>query len=81
MSSNPDHDTKRRHFIFTDEHERLRESIVDRRLRRQGLAPHAEKREEDKWFESWVFPRMGEFGLLGRSYPEQKTRAVKDGGE
>ncbi|MBA2567354.1 MAG: acyl-CoA dehydrogenase family protein [Thermoleophilaceae bacterium] len=64
----PDYGSKRRHFIFTEEHERLRESIgtfVERELQ-----PHAEKWEETT-FESWVFPRMGELGFLGLSYPEE----------
>ena len=64
----PDFGAKRRHFIFTEDHERLRESIgafVEREL-----APHSEKWEEDT-FESWVFPRMGELGFLGLTYPEE----------
>ena len=64
----PDHAASRRHFIFTDEHEQLRESIhafVVKELR-----PHAEKWEEST-FENWVFPRMGELGLLGLSFPEE----------
>ena len=64
----PDHAASRRHFVFTDEHEQLRESIhafVVKELR-----PHAEKWEEST-FEDWVFPRMGELGLLGLSFPEE----------
>src|SRR5205085_4889047 len=58
----------RRHFIFTEEHEALRESIrafVDREL-----APHAEAWEEATFPDS-VFRRMGELGLLGLSMPEE----------
>jgi alkylation response protein AidB-like acyl-CoA dehydrogenase len=64
----PDFGTRRRHFIFTEEHDRLRESIggfVEREL-----APHAEEWEETT-FPDWVFPRMGELGFLGLSYPEE----------
>jgi alkylation response protein AidB-like acyl-CoA dehydrogenase len=64
----PDHAAHRRHFIFTDEHEQLRESIhafVVKELR-----PHAEEWEEQTFPDS-VFHRMGELGLLGLSYPEQ----------
>src|ERR671925_412476 len=64
----PDHAANRRHFIFTDEHDQLRESIgsfVERELR-----PHAEEWEEST-FPDWVFKRMGELGLLGLSYPEE----------
>ena len=64
----PDYGSTQRHFIFTEEHERLRESIgtfVERELQ-----PHAEKWEETT-FENWVFPRMGELGFLGLSYPDE----------
>src|SRR3954470_10273519 len=66
--SKPDHAAARRHFIFTDEHEQLRESI--RSFVRKELRPHAEQWEEET-FPDWVFTRMGELGLLGLSYPEQ----------
>ena len=65
----PDHAGTRKHFIFTDEHEQLRESIA--RFCEKELRPHAEKWEEET-FESWVFPRMGELGYLGLSYPEEQ---------
>src|SRR5579884_1589631 len=62
----PDHAAPRRHFIFTDEHEQLRESI--RRFVLNELAPHA-----DEWecttFPDWVFRRMGELGFLGLDKP------------
>jgi alkylation response protein AidB-like acyl-CoA dehydrogenase len=64
----PDHSASRRHFIFTDEHEALRESI--HRFVVSELAPHAEEWEETT-FGDWVFPRMGELGFLGLSYPER----------
>jgi alkylation response protein AidB-like acyl-CoA dehydrogenase len=63
----PDHAAARRHFIFTDEHEQLRESI--RAFVLKELRPHAEEWEETT-FPDWVFRRMGEIGLLGLSYPE-----------
>jgi alkylation response protein AidB-like acyl-CoA dehydrogenase len=66
--SKPDHGAARRHFIFTDEHEQLRESI--RAFVTKELRPHAEEWEEDT-FPDWVFSRMGELGLLGLSYPEE----------
>jgi alkylation response protein AidB-like acyl-CoA dehydrogenase len=58
----------RRHFIFTDEHEQLRESI--RTFVSRELAPHAEEWEETTFPDS-VFQRMGELGFLGLSYPEE----------
>ena len=64
----PDHAGTRKHFIFTDEHEQLRESIA--RFCEKELRPHSEKWEETT-FEDWVFPRMGELGYLGLSYPEE----------
>jgi alkylation response protein AidB-like acyl-CoA dehydrogenase len=64
----PDFASRRRHFIFTDEHEQLRESI--RRFVVKELQPHAEEWEE-KTFPDWVFRRMGELGFLGLDKPEQ----------
>src|SRR4051794_3731789 len=66
--SKPDHAASRRHFIFTDEHEQLRESI--RAFVIKELRPHADEWEETTFPDS-VFRRMGELGLLGLSYPEE----------
>ena len=63
----PDHAAPRRHFIFTDEHEALRESIHAFVVKE--LAPHAEEWEETTFPDS-VFARMGELGFLGLSMPE-----------
>jgi alkylation response protein AidB-like acyl-CoA dehydrogenase len=63
----PDFAAKRRHFIFSDEHEHLRESIQT--FARRELAPHAEEWEETT-FPDWVFTRMGELGFLGLDKPE-----------
>ena len=60
----PDHAAPRRHFIFTEEHEALRESIHSFVIKE--LAPHAEAWEETTFPDS-VFPRMGELGFLGLS--------------
>jgi alkylation response protein AidB-like acyl-CoA dehydrogenase len=64
----PDFQAKRKHFIFTDEHEQLRESI--RNFAIKELAPHAEEWEETTFPDS-VFRRMGELGFLGLDKPEQ----------
>jgi len=64
----PDHGTQRKHFIFTDEHEQLRESI--RRFAIKELQPHADEWEETT-FPDWVFERMGELGFLGLDKPVQ----------
>src|SRR2546421_3408231 len=64
----PDHAAARRHFIFTEEHEALRESISS--FATKELAPHADEWEETT-FPDWVFSRMGELGFLGLDKPEQ----------
>src|SRR3954452_19600651 len=64
----PDHAAPRRHFIFTEEHEALRESIHAFVVKE--LAPHADEWEETT-FPDWVFHRMGELGLLGLDKPER----------
>jgi alkylation response protein AidB-like acyl-CoA dehydrogenase len=63
----PDFKANRKHFIFTDEHEQLRESIANFAVKE--LAPHAEEWEETT-FPDWVFRRMGELGFLGLDKPE-----------
>ncbi len=68
----PDFGAKRKHFIFTDEHEQLRESI--RGFVTREFAPHAEEWEETT-FPDWVFQKMGKQGLLGLDKP------VEYGGE
>jgi alkylation response protein AidB-like acyl-CoA dehydrogenase len=64
----PDFKSSRKHFIFTDEHEQLRDSI--RRFVIKELQPHSEEWEEQT-FPNWVFQRMGELGFLGLDKPEQ----------
>ena len=64
----PDHGSRRKHFIFTDHHDQLRDSIHAFVVKE--LAPHAEEWEETTFPDS-VFRRMGELGLLGLSYPEE----------
>ncbi len=64
----PDFGAQRKHFIFTEEHDRLRESI--RRFVQKELAPHAEEWEETTFPDS-VIQRMGELGFLGLSVPEE----------
>jgi alkylation response protein AidB-like acyl-CoA dehydrogenase len=63
----PDYQAQRKHFIFTDEHEQLRESI--RKFAVKELAPHADEWEETTFPDS-VFRRMGELGFLGLDKPE-----------
>src|SRR3954447_23507410 len=63
-----DHAAPRRHFIFTEEHEALRESI--HAFVEKELAPHADEWEETTFPDS-VFHRLGQLGFLGLSMPEQ----------
>ncbi len=62
----PDFQAARKHFIFNDDHEALRESI--RNFAIKELAPHAAEWEETTFPDS-VFRRMGELGLLGLDKP------------
>src|SRR5215212_2824240 len=68
----PDFGARRKHFIFTDEHEQLRESI--RGFVTREFAPHAAEWEETT-FPDEVFPKMGAQGFLGLDKP------VEYGGE
>ena len=62
----PDHGAQREHFIFTDEHEELRESMKAWVLKE--LTPHRFEWEENLWPDS-VLQRAGELGFLGLCYP------------
>jgi alkylation response protein AidB-like acyl-CoA dehydrogenase len=62
----PDHASARKHFIFNDDHEQLRDSI--RRFAIKELQPHADEWEETT-FPNWAFERMGELGFLGLDKP------------
>jgi len=64
----PDFGAAKKHFIFTDEHEQLRESIRNYAIKE--LAPHADEWEETTFPDS-VFTRMGELGFLGLDKPEE----------
>ena len=64
----PDHGTQRKHFIFEEHHDQLRDSI--RRFVEKELAPHAEEWEETTFPDS-VIHRMGELGFLGLSMPTE----------
>jgi alkylation response protein AidB-like acyl-CoA dehydrogenase len=64
----PDFGSSRKHFIFEEHHDRLRESI--RSFVEKELTPHADEWEETTFPDS-VIARMGELGFLGLSMPEQ----------
>jgi alkylation response protein AidB-like acyl-CoA dehydrogenase len=64
----PDHAAGRRHFIFGDEHEALRESM--QAWVQKELYPHRNEWEETTW-PSEVMRRAGELGYLGLCFPEE----------
>src|SRR5437764_9955659 len=64
----PDFTGHKKHFIFTEEHDQLRDSIS--RFVAKELAPHSEEWEQTTFPDS-IFPRMGELGFLGLDKPEQ----------
>jgi alkylation response protein AidB-like acyl-CoA dehydrogenase len=64
----PDFSNKRKHLIFTDEHDDLRESMEA--WVRKELAPHAHEWEETLWPDS-ALQRMGELGFIGLCFPEE----------
>ena len=54
---------------FNEQHDQLRATI--RAFVESELAPHAREWEEAGWIADWVWPRMGELGLLGLSVPTE----------
>ncbi|MGZ5330584.1 MAG: acyl-CoA dehydrogenase family protein [Solirubrobacterales bacterium] len=64
----PDFGAKRRHFIFSDEHEELRESMKAWVLKE--VTPHRHAWEESYWPSS-ILKRAGDLGYLGLCFPEE----------
>ncbi len=64
----PDHAASRKHLLFTDEHEDLRESM--QAWVKKELHPHRFEWEETTW-PSEVMRRAGELGYLGLCFPEE----------
>ena len=64
----PDFGSTRRHLIFTQEHEDLRESM--RSWVQKELTPNAATYEENFWPDS-VLHRMAELGYVGLCFPEE----------
>jgi len=64
----PDHAAGRKHFIFSDEHEALRESL--RAWVLKELHPHRNEWEDTHW-PSEVMKRAGDLGFLGLCFPEE----------
>ena len=64
----PEHEATRNHFIFTDEHLDLRESMSA--WVKKELHPHRNEWEETLWPDS-AMRRAGELGYLGLCFPEE----------
>jgi citronellyl-CoA dehydrogenase len=64
----PDHAAKRKHLLFSDEHEDLRESM--QAWVQQELHPHRNEWEETTWPRE-AMERAGELGYLGLCFPEE----------
>ena len=64
----PDHQAGRKHFIFSQEHEDLRESLES--WVKKELYPHRNEWEETHW-PSEAMKRAGELGFLGLCFPEE----------
>ena len=64
----PEHEGSRKHLLFTDEHEDLRESM--QAWVQKELYPHRNEWEETYW-PTEVMRRAGELGYLGLCFPEE----------
>ena len=64
----PEHDAKRKHFIFSDEHLDLRESMSA--WVKKEMHPHRNEWEDTYWPDE-VMRRAGELGYLGLCFPEE----------
>ena len=64
----PDFGAKRRHFIFTDEHQELLESMRSWVLKE--VTPNRLEWEENYWPNS-ILKRAGDLGYLGLCFPEE----------
>ena len=64
----PDHEATRKHLIFTEEHEALRESMKSWVLKE--CTPNRHDWEENLWPDS-ILKRAGDLGYLGLCFPEE----------
>jgi alkylation response protein AidB-like acyl-CoA dehydrogenase len=64
----PSHDGTRQHFLFTDEHLDLRESMSA--WVRKEMYPHRNEWEDTYW-PTEIMRRAGELGYLGLCFPEE----------
>src|SRR3954464_14232034 len=64
----PEHDGSRKHFLFSDEHLDLRESMNS--WVKKEMYPHRNEWEDTYW-PTEVMERAGELGFLGLCFPEE----------
>ena len=64
----PEHDGSRKHFLFSDEHLDLRESMSA--WVKKEMHPHRNEWEETLWPDE-IMRRAGELGYLGLCFPEE----------
>ncbi|MDX6662573.1 MAG: hypothetical protein QOG09_675 [Solirubrobacterales bacterium] len=64
----PDHQAQRKHMIFTQEHDDLRESM--KAWVQKELYPHRNEWEETLWPDE-ILRRAGELGYIGLCFPEE----------
>jgi alkylation response protein AidB-like acyl-CoA dehydrogenase len=64
----PEHDRTRKHFLFSDEHLDLRESMSA--WVKKEMQPHRNEWEDTYW-PSEIMRRAGELGYLGLCFPEE----------
>ncbi len=64
----PDHDGARKHLLFTDEHDQLRDSM--KAWVQKECFPHRNTWEENYWPSS-ILKRAGDLGYLGLCFPEE----------
>lgn len=63
--------------MFTAEHDQFRQTV--RRFVKDEISPNVDRWEANKEFPAHkLFPRMGELGMLGASYPEEYGGAGAD---
>jgi alkylation response protein AidB-like acyl-CoA dehydrogenase len=64
----PDHEGARKHLLFSDEHDQLRDSM--KAWVQKECFPHRMEWEENYWPSS-ILKRAGDLGYLGLCYPEE----------
>jgi alkylation response protein AidB-like acyl-CoA dehydrogenase len=57
------------HYLFTEEHDMLREAVAA--WARERVQPHIDEWEREKEFPREIFEELGALGYLGAQYPEE----------